>query len=314
MKSSAKKVELASVDDLFSTEESRADAQREKVVEIPLSKLHPFKGHPFKVKDDEAMMETADSIKQYGVLVPAIARPDPEGGYELVAGHRRHRASELAEKETMPVIVRDLDDDAATIIMVDSNLQRESLLPSERAFAYKMKLDAMKHQGERVDLTSSQVGTKLRADEKVAKDSGESRNQVQRFVRLTNLVPELLDMVDEKKISFNPAVELSYLDEKQQQDFLEAMDASQNAPSLSQAIRIKKLAQQGEFDYDAVYNIMNEEKKSELDTVTIKNETLRKYFPRNYTPRQMESIIIKLLDQWQLKKQQAKQKKQEEAR
>ena len=314
MKSSAKKVELASVDDLFSTEESRADAQREKVVEIPLSELHPFKGHPFKVKDDEAMMETADSIKQYGVLVPAIARPDPEGGYELVAGHRRHRASELAEKETMPVIVRDLDDDAATIIMVDSNLQRESLLPSERAFAYKMKLDAMKHQGERVDLTSSQVGTKLRADEKVAKDSGESRNQVQRFVRLTNLVPELLDMVDEKKISFNPAVELYYLDEKQQQDFLEAMDASQNAPSLSQAIRIKKLAQQGEFDYDAVYNIMNEEKKSELDTVTIKNDTLRKYFPRNYTPRQMESIIIKLLDQWQLKKQQAKQKKQEEAR
>ena len=314
MKSSAKKIELASVDDLFSTEEGRQDAKLEKIQEIPLSELHPFKNHPFKVKDDEAMMETADSIKQYGVLVPAIARPDPEGGYELVAGHRRHRASELAEKETMPVIVRDLDDDAATIIMVDSNLQRESLLPSERAFAYKMKLDAMKHQGERVDLTSSQVGTKLRADEKVAKDSGESRNQVQRFVRLTNLVPELLAMVDEKKISFNPAVELSYLDEKQQQDFLEAMDASQNAPSLSQAIRIKKLAQQGEFDYDAVYNIMNEEKKSELDTVTIKNETLRKYFPRNYTPRQMESIIIKLLDQWQLKKQQAKQKKQEEAR
>ena len=314
MKSSAKKIELASVDDLFSTEEGRQDAKLEKIQEIPLSELHPFRTHPFKVKDDEAMMETADSIKQYGVLVPAIARPDPEGGYELVAGHRRHRASELAEKETMPVIVRDLDDDAATIIMVDSNLQRESLLPSERAFAYKMKLDAMKHQGERVDLTSSQVGTKLRADEKVAKDSGESRNQVQRFVRLTNLVPELLDMVDEKKISFNPAVELSYLDEKQQQDFLEAMDASQNAPSLSQAIRIKKLAQQGEFDYDAVYNIMNEEKKSELDTVTIKNETLRKYFPRNYTPRQMESIIIKLLDQWQLKKQQAKQKKQEEAR
>ena len=301
MKSSAKKIELASVDDLFSTEEGRQDAKLEKIQEIPLSELHPFRNHPFKVKDDEAMMETADSIKQYGVLVPAIARPDPEGGYELVAGHRRHRASELAEKETMPVIVRDLDDDAATIIMVDSNLQRESLLPSERAFAYKMKLDAMKHQGERVDLTSSQVGTKLRADEKVAKDSGESRNQVQRFVRLTNLVPELLDMVDEKKISFNPAVELSYLDEKQQQDFLEAMDASQNAPSLSQAIRIKKLAQQGEFDYDAVYNIMNEEKKSELDTVTIKNETLRKYFPRNYTPRQMESIIIKLLDQWQLK-------------
>ena len=314
MKSSAKKIELASVDDLFSTEEGRQDAKLEKIQEIPLSELHRFTNHPFKVKDDEAMMETADSIKQYGVLVPAIARPDPEGGYELVAGHRRHRASELADKETMPVIVRDLDDDAATIIMVDSNLQRESLLPSERAFAYKMKLDAMKHQGERVDLTSSQVGTKLRADEKVAKDSGESRNQVQRFVRLTNLVPELLAMVDEKKISFNPAVELSYLDEKQQQDFLEAMDASQNAPSLSQAIRIKKLAQQGEFDYDAVYNIMNEEKKNELDTVTIKNETLRKYFPRSYTPRQMESIIIKLLDQWQLKKQQAKQKKQEEAR
>ena len=303
MKSSAKKIELASVDDLFSTEEGRQDAKLEKIQEIPLSELHPFKNHPFKVKDDEAMMETADSIKQYGVLVPAIARPDPEGGYELVAGHRRHRASELAEKETMPVIVRNLDDDAATIIMVDSNLQRESLLPSERAFAYKMKLDAMKHQGERVDLTSSQVGTKLRADEKVAKDSGESRNQVQRFVRLTNLVPELLDMVDEKKISFNPAVELSYLDEKQQQDFLEAMDASQNAPSLSQAIRIKKLAQQGEFDYDAVYNIMNEEKKSELDTVTIKNETLRKYFPRSYTPKQMEEKIIQLLDAWQKKQQ-----------
>ena len=317
MKSSAKKIELASVDDLFSTEEGRQDAKLEKIQEIPLSELHPFKNHPFKVKDDEAMMETADSIKQYGVLVPAIARPDPEGGYELVAGHRRHRASELAEKETMPVIVRDLDDDAATIIMVDSNLQRESLLPSERAFAYKMKLDAMKHQGERVDLTCAQLGHKSdgrKSRDVLAEQVGQSKNQIQRFIRLTELIPELLDMVDEKKISFNPAVELSYLDEKQQQDFLEAMDASQNAPSLSQAIRIKKLAQQGEFDYDAVYNIMNEEKKSELDTVTIKNETLRKYFPRNYTPRQMESIIIKLLDQWQLKKQQAKQKKQEEAR
>ena len=267
-----------------------------------------------KVLDDESMQRTVESVEQYGVLSPLIARPRPEGGYEIISGHRRKHAAELANLDTVPVIVRNMEDDAATILMVDSNLQREHILPSERAFAYKMKLDAIKNQGARSDLTSSQVGTKLRADEKVAKDSGESRNQVQRFVRLTNLVPELLDMVDEKKISFNPAVELSYLDEKQQQDFLEAMDASQNAPSLSQAIRIKKLAQQGEFDYDAVYNIMNEEKKSELDTVTIKNETLRKYFPRNYTPRQMESIIIKLLDQWQLKKQQAKQKKQEEAR
>ena len=314
MKSSARNIELKSVDDLFATEEIREDAQREKVQEIPLGELHPFRNHPFKVKDDAAMQDTVDSVREYGVLVPAIARPDPNGGYELIAGHRRHHASELAGKETMPVIVRDLDDDAATIIMVDSNLQREELLPSERAFAYKMKLEALKHQGARTDLTSRQVVGKLEAADEVGKATDESGRQVQRFVRLTSLVPELLDMVDEKKISFNPAVELSYLDGKQQQDFLEAMDASQNAPSLSQAIRIKKLAQQGEFDYDAVYNIMNEEKKSELDTVTIKNETLRKYFPRNYTPRQMESIIIKLLDQWQLKKQQAKQKKQEEAR
>ena len=282
--------------------------------QIPIDALHPFTNHPFKVLDDEAMTRTVESIAQYGVLSPLIARPRPEGGYEIISGHRRQYAAKLAGLDTLPVIVRQMDDDAAVILMVDSNLQREHILPSERAFAYKMKLDAIKNQGARSDLTSSQVGTKLRADEKVAKDSGESRNQVQRFVRLTNLVPELLAMVDEKKISFNPAVELSYLDEKQQQDFLEAMDASQNAPSLSQAIRIKKLAQQGEFDYDAVYNIMNEEKKNELDTVTIKNETLRKYFPRSYTPRQMESIIIKLLDQWQLKKQQAKQKKQEEAR
>ena len=260
------------------------------------------------------MIELQDSIKKYGVLNPLIVRPKIEGYYEIISGHRRKYAAEKLGYKKIPVIIRMLQDDEAVVIMVDSNLQREHILPSERAFAYKMKLDAIKNQGARSDLTSSQVGTKLRADEKVAKDSGESRNQVQRFVRLTNLVPELLDMVDEKKISFNPAVELSYLDEKQLQDFLEAMDASQNAPSLSQAIRIKKLAQQGEFDYDAVYNIMNEEKKSELDTVTIKNETLRKYFPRNYTPRQMESIIIKLLDQWQLKKQQAKQKKQEEAR
>ena len=306
---------LKGLDDLFSTEENRQEEQREQVQQISIDALHPFTNHPFKVLDDEAMTRTVESIAQYGVLAPLIARPRPDGdGYEIISGHRRQYAAKLAGLDTLPVIVRQMSDDAAVILMVDSNLQREHILPSERAFAYKMKLDAIKNQGARSDLTSSQVGTKLRADEKVAKDSGESRNQVQRFVRLTNLVPELLDMVDEKKISFNPAVELSYLDEKQQQDFLEAMDASQNAPSLSQAIRIKKLAQQGEFDYDAVYNIMNEEKKSELDTVTIKNETLRKYFPRNYTPRQMESIIIKLLDQWQLKKQQAKQKKQEEAR
>ena len=306
---------LKGLDDLFSTEENRQEEQREQVQQIPIDALHPFTNHPFKVLDDEAMTRTVESIAQYGVLAPLIARPRPDGdGYEIISGHRRQYAAKLAGLDTLPVIVRQMSDDAAVILMVDSNLQREHILPSERAFAYKMKLDAIKNQGARSDLTSSQVGTKLRADEKVAKDSGESRNQVQRFVRLTNLVPELLDMVDEKKISFNPAVELSYLDEKQQQDFLEAMDASQNAPSLSQAIRIKKLAQQGEFDYDAVYDIMNEEKKSELDTVTIKNETLRKYFPRNYTPRQMENIIIKLLDQWQLKKQQAKQKKQEEAR
>ena len=306
---------LKGLDDLFSTEENRQEEQREQVQQIPIDALHPFTNHPFKVLDDEAMTRTVESIAQYGVLAPLIARPRPDGdGYEIISGHRRQYAAKLAGLDTLPVIVRQMSDDAAVILMVDSNLQREHILPSERAFAYKMKLDAIKNQGARSDLTSSQVGTKLRADEKVAKDSGESRNQVQRFVRLTNLVPELLDMVDQKKISFNPAVELSYLDEKQQQDFLEAMDASQNAPSLSQAIRIKKLAQQGEFDYDAVYDIMNEEKKSELDTVTIKNETLRKYFPRNYTPRQMENIIIKLLDQWQLKKQQAKQKKQEEAR
>ena len=304
MKSSAKKVELASVDDLFSTEESRADAQREKVVEIPLSELHPFKGHPFKVKDDEAMMETADSIKQYGVLVPAIARPDPEGGYELVAGHRRHRASELAEKETMPVIVRDLDDDAATIIMVDSNLQRESLLPSERAFAYKMKLEAIKHQGERSDLTSRQVGEKSQTSiQLVANQAGESQRQVQRFIRLTELIPELLDMVDEKKIAFNPAVELSYLDEAQQRDFLEAMEDTQNAPSLSQAQRLKKLAMEGRFSYNAAFAVMGEAKKDELDKVVIKNETLWKYFPRSYTPKQMEDTIIKLLEQWQRKRQ-----------
>ena len=265
MKSSAKKIELASVDDLFSTEEGRQDAKLEKIQEIPLSELHPFKNHPFKVKDDEAMMETADSIKQYGVLVPAIARPDPEGGYELVAGHRRHRASELAEKETMPVIVRDLDDDAATIIMVDSNLQRESLLPSERAFAYKMKLEAMKHQGERVDLTSSQVGTKLRADEILAQQAGSSRNQVQRYIRLTELIPELMDMVDEKKIALNPAYELSFLKKEEQVDLLDAMDSEQATPSLSQAQRLKKYSQEGYLTLDMMRVIMGEEKKSDLD-------------------------------------------------
>ena len=306
---------LKGLDDLFSTEENRQEEQREQVQQIPIDELHPFTNHPFKVLDDEAMTRTVESIAQYGVLAPLIARPRPDGdGYEIISGHRRQYAAKLAGLDTLPVIVRQMSDDAAVILMVDSNLQREHILPSERALAYKIKLDAIKNQGARSDLTSRQVVGKLEAADEVGKATDESGRQVQRFIRLTNLVPELLDMVDEKKISFNPAVELSYLDEKQQQDFLEAMDASQNAPSLSQAIRIKKLAQQGEFDYDAVYDIMNEEKKSELDTVTIKNETLRKYFPRNYTPRQMENIIIKLLDQWQLKKQQAKQKKQEEAR
>ena len=303
MKSSAKKIELASVDDLFSTEEGRQDAKLEKIQEIPLSELHPFRNHPFKVKDDEAMMETADSIKQYGVLVPAIARPDPEGGYELVAGHRRHRASELAEKETMPVIVRDLDDDAATIIMVDSNLQRESLLPSERAFAYKMKLDAMKHQGERVDLTSSQVGTKLRADEILAQQAGSSRNQVQRYIRLTELIPELMDMVDEKKIALNPAYELSFLKKEEQVDLLDAMDSEQATPSLSQAQRLKKYSQEGHLTLDMMRVIMSEEKKSDLDRVTFTSDTLRKYFPKSYTPARMQETIIKLLEQWQKKRQ-----------
>ena len=307
---------LKGLDDLFSTEENRQEEQREQVQQIPIDALHPFTNHPFKVLDDEAMTRTVESIAQYGVLAPLIARPRPDGdGYEIISGHRRKHAAELAHLDTVPVIVRNMEDDAATILMVDSNLQREHILPSERAFAYKMKLDAMRRTSGRPSKENPrQVVGNFETAEIIGKESGESGRQVQRFIRLTNLVPELLDMVDEKKISFNPAVELSYLDAKQQQDFLEAMDASQNAPSLSQAIRIKKLAQQSEFSYDAVYDIMNEEKKSELDTVTIKNETLRKYCPRSYTPRQMESIIIKLLDQWQLKKQQAKQKKQEEAR
>ena len=306
-------VSLKGADDIFSTEESRQEQQREQVQQISIGELFPFKNHPFKVLDDESMQRTVESVEQYGVLSPLIARPRPEGGYEIISGHRRQHAAQLAGLDTLPVIVRNMDDDAAVLLMVDSNLQRENILPSERAFAYKMKLEALKNQGARSDLTSVQVAPKL-STEKIGEEVGMSKDNVKRYIRLTNLVPELLDMVDEKKISFNPAVELSYLDAKQQQDFLEAMDASQNAPSLSQAIRIKKLAQKSEFSYDAVYDIMNEEKKSELDTVTIKNETLRKYFPRSYTPRQMESIIIKLLDQWQLKKQQAKEKKQEEAR
>ena len=296
-------INLKPLDDLFATEESRADAQREKVQEIPLGELHPFRNHPFKVKDDAAMQDTVDSVREYGVLVPAIARPDPSGGYELIAGHRRHHASELAGKETMPVIIRALDDDAATIIMVDSNLQREELLPSERAFAYKMKLDALKHQGARSDLTSSQVGTKLRADELIAQQSGESRNQIQRFIRLTELIPTLLDMVDERKIALNPAVELSYLKKEEQTLLLEAMDSEQATPSLSQAQRLKKFSQQKMLSLDVMRAVMSEEKKNDLDRVTLKNETLRKYFPKSYTPKQMEDTIIKLLEGWYKKRQ-----------
>ena len=306
MKSSARNIELKSVDDLFATEESRADAQREKVQEIPLGELHPFRNHPFKVKNDAAMQDTVDSVREYGVLVPAIARPDPDGGYELIAGHRRHHASELAGKETMPVIVRDLDDDAATIIMVDSNLQREELLPSERAFAYKMKLEAMKHQGERLDLTSAQVGRKLENRESreiLAEQVGQSRNQISRFIRLTELIPTLLDMVDERKIAFNPAVELSYLKKEEQTLLLEAMDSEQATPSLSQAQRLKKFSQQKMLSLDVMRAVMSEEKKTDLDRVTLKNETLRRYFPKSYTPKQMEDTIIKLLEGWYKKRQ-----------
>ena len=306
MKSSVKKIELASVDDLFSTEEGRQDAKLEKIQEIPLSELHPFRNHPFKVKDDEAMMETADSIKQYGVLVPAIARPDPEGGYELVAGHRRHRASQLAEKETMPVIVRDLDDDAATIIMVDSNLQRESLLPSERAFAYKMKLEAMKRQAGRPSKENcSQVGNDFgkKSSEVLAEQVGQSKNQIFRYIRLTELIPELMDMVDEKKIALNPAYELSFLKKEEQLDLLDAMDSEQATPSLSQAQRLKKFSQEGHLSIDVMRAIMGEEKKSDLDRVTFTSDTLRKYFPKSYTPARMQETIIKLLEQWQKKRQ-----------
>ena len=304
MKSSARNIELKSVDDLFATEESRADAQREKVQEIPLGELHPFRNHPFKVKDDAAMQDTVDSVREYGVFVPAIARPDPDGGYELIAGHRRHHASELAGKETMPVIIRDLDDDAATIIMVDSNLQREELLPSERAFAYKMKLDAMKRQAGRPSRENvSQVGTQKRSDQIMAEQVGESRNQIQRFIRLTELIPTLLDRVDERKIAFNPAVELSYLKKEEQTLLLEAMDSEQATPSLSQAQRLKKFSQQKMLSLDVMRAVMSEEKKTDLDRVTLKNETLRKYFPKSYTPKQMEDTIIKLLEGWYKKRQ-----------
>ena len=295
---------LKGLDDLFSTEENRQEEQREQVQQIPIDELHPFTNHPFKVLDDEAMTRTVESIAQYGVLAPLIARPRPDGdGYEIISGHRRQYAAKLAGLETLPVIVRQMSDDAAVILMVDSNLQREHILPSERAFAYKMKLEALKNQGARSDLTSDQVGQKLWSVEQVASDAGESKTQIQRFIRLTNLVPELLDMVDEKKIAFNPAVELSYLDESQQRDFLEAMNDTQNAPSLSQAQRLKRLAQEGHFSYDVAFAVMGEEKKDELDKVVIKNDTLRKYFPRSYTPKQMEDTIIKLLDQWQRKQQ-----------
>ena len=295
---------LKGLDDLFSTEENRQGEQREQVQQIPIDELHPFTNHPFKVLDDEAMTRTVESIAQYGVLAPLIARPRPDGdGYEIISGHRRQYAAKLAGLDTLPVIVRQMSDDAAVILMVDSNLQREHILPSERAFAYKMKLEALKNQGARSDLTSDQVGQKLWSVEQVASDVGESKTQIQRFIRLTSLIPELLDMVDEKKIAFNPAVELSYLDESQQRDFLEAMEDTQNAPSLSQAQQLKKMAQQGEFSYEKAFDVMGQEKKSEKDTVTIKNETLRKYFPRSYTPKQMEEKIIQLLDAWQKKQQ-----------
>ena len=295
---------LKGLDDLFSTEENRQEEQREQVQQIPIDALHPFTNHPFKVLDDEAMTRTVESIAQYGVLAPLIARPRPDGdGYEIISGHRRQYAAKPAGLETLPVIVRQMSDDAAVILMVDSNLQREHILPSERAFAYKMKLEAIKNQGARSDLTSPQVAAKFRSDDAVAKDQGISGDTVRRYIRLTNLIPELLDMVDEKKISFNPAVELSYLDESQQRDFLEAMEDTQNAPSLSQAQQLKKMAQQGEFSYEKAFDVMGQEKRSEKDTVTIKNETLRKYFPRSYTPKQMEEKIIQLLDAWQKKQQ-----------
>lgn len=299
-------VSLKGADDIFSTEESRQEQQREQVQQIPIGELFPFKNHPFKVLDDESMQRTVESVEQYGVLSPLIARPRPEGGYEIISGHRRQHAAQLAGLDALPVIVRQMDDDAAVLLMVDSNLQRETILPSERAFAYKMKLEAMKHQAGRPTQDNySQVGNNFGAlsSEEMAEELGTSKNQIFRYIRLTNLIPELLDMVDEKKIAFNPAVELSYLNEAQQRDFLEAMNDTQNAPSLSQAQRLKKLAQEGHFSYDVAFAVMGEEKKDELDKVVIKNDTLRKYFPRSYTPKQMEDTIIKLLDQWQRKQQ-----------
>ena len=296
-------VSLKGADDIFSTEESRQEQQREQVQQIPIGELFPFKNHPFKVLDDESMQRTVESVEQYGVLSPLIARPRAEGGYEIISGHRRQHAAQLAGLDALPVIVRQMDDDAAVLLMVDSNLQRENILPSERAFAYKMKLEALKNQGARSDLTSTQLVSKLRSNEQLGAENNQSRETVRRFIRLTNLVPELLDMVDEKKIAFNPAVELSYLDESQQRDFLEAMNDTQNAPSLSQAQRLKRLAQEGHFSYDVAFAVMGEEKKDELDKVVIKNDTLRKYFPRSYTPKQMEDTIIKLLEQWQRKLQ-----------
>ena len=303
MKSSAKNIVLKSVDDIFQTEENRADAQRERVQEIPLDQLKPFKNHPFKVRDDQRMLDTVDSIREYGVLVPAIARPDPEGGYELISGHRRKRGCEMAGLQTMPVIIRDLDDDAAVLVMVDSNIQREELLPSERAFAYKMKLEALKHQGARSDLTSRQVVGKLAMADVVGQNAGESGRQVQRYIRLTELISELLDMVDERKLAFNPAVEVSYLKRDEQRMLLEAMDAEQTTPSLSQAQRLKKFSQEGKLTEEAMSAIMSEEKKSDMDKVTLRSDTLRRYFPKSYTPKQMEQTIIKLLDVWQKQRQ-----------
>ena len=298
-------ISLTCYDDIFTTEESR---QSEQIQQIPIADLHPFKDHPFKVLDDEAMQRTVESVAQFGVLAPLVVRPREEGGYEIISGHRRQHAAELAGLKTLPVIVRNMDDDQAVIHMVDSNLQRESILPSERAFAYKMKLEAIKNQGARSDLTSSQVGMKLQSLDIVGKDAGDSRNQVHRYIRLTNLIPELLELVDQKKISFNPAVELSYLTDSEQRDFFEAMQDTQNAPSLSQAQRIKKLSQEGKCSYDAIYDIMGEEKKAEMDRVTIKNDVLRKYFPKSYTPRQMEETILKLLEQWQKKRQRSQER------
>ena len=308
MPKSSVNASLSSYDDIFSTEESRQEEQREQVRQIPIGELFPFKNHPFKVLDDDSMSDTVESVKQYGVLSPLIARPRPKGGYEIISGHRRQHAAELAGLETLPVIVRQMDDDAAIILMVDSNLQRDHILPSERAFAYKMKLDAIKNQGTRSDLTSTQVVSKLRSNEKLGAENNQSRETVRRFIRLTNLIPELLDMVDNKTVSFNPAVELSYLSPEQQQEVIRAMDDTQNFPSVSQAKRIKKLAQDGTFTTETVVAIMGEEKKSELDTVTIKNDTLRKYFPRSYTPKQMEDTIIKLLEQWQKKRQHSEER------